>query len=55
MFDYYPGPILVNFGSRGITAGHYFRDELCIEIAVGQSEMGAVGWWALGIGGGSVA
>jgi len=26
-----------------------------IEITVGQSELGAVAWWALGIGGGGVA
>ena len=26
-----------------------------IEIAVGQSELGTVAWWAFGIGGGGVA
>jgi len=34
----------------GITSGMSY-----IEITVGQSELGAVAWWAFGIGGGGVA
>ena len=36
--------------SGGITSGMSY-----IEIAVGQSELGAVAWWAFGIGRGGIA
>ena len=36
--------------SGGITSGMSY-----IEIAVGQSESGAVAWWAFGIGSGGIA
>jgi len=34
----------------GITSGMSY-----IEIALGQSELGAMAWWTFGIGGGGVA
>ena len=41
---------LVGSHGGGITSGMS-----CIELAVGQSEFGAVAWWAFRIGGGGIA
>jgi len=57
LFDYY-GQVFSHFGELwlawshggGITSGMNY-----IEITVGQSELGAVPWWAFGIEGGGVA
>jgi len=67
MFDYYPdssSPILVNFGSRGVTAAALLpgcmrpltgcRRRLPVRLG-GDSELGAVARWAVGIRGGGVA
>jgi len=45
----------VNFGSQGVMAAALPSGMSYIEIAVGQSKLGAVAWWAFGIGGGGVA